>query len=277
VTADLTRRAAPYTLYGRYSLGQTDTFNERYNPEDQPLIDRLFPQVRLSVFSGGVVRDTRDDPLDPARGLVLSNNSALALRALGSEVGYVKTLGEAFVYRRLSSARRIVFAAGVRLGLAAGFERTVEVTDEDGNPVLGPDGEPLVEVVDDLPASERFYAGGDTTVRGFALDRLGDTGTIDQDGFPTGGNGLVILNAEVRFPIWRAIGGAAFVDGGNVFLRAGDVDLARIRGTVGGGIRYRSPIGPIRVDVGVKLSTEVSASGTREKPYVVHISLGQAF
>jgi outer membrane protein assembly factor BamA len=277
ITADLTRRAGPYTLYGRYSLGQTDTFNERYNPEEQPLIDRLFPQVRLSVLSGGLVYDTRDDPLDPGRGYMASTNSSLAARALGSEVGYVKSLNELFVYRRLPTARRVVFAGGVRVGLAAGFERTVEQLDENGDPVLGPDGAPIVEVVDDLPASERFYAGGDTTVRGFALDRLGDTGTIDEDGFPTGGNGLLILNAEVRFPVWRAVGGAVFVDAGNVFLRTSDIDLTRIRGAVGAGIRYRSPIGPIRVDVGVKLSTQVSASGTREKPYVVHISLGQAF
>jgi len=277
ITADLTRRAAPYTVYGRYSLGQTDTFNERYNPEEQPLIDRLFPQVRLSVFSGGLVYDTRDDPLDPSRGQMASTNASLAARALGSEVGFVKSLNEVFVYRRLSTARRIVFAGGVRVGLAAGFERTVEQVDENGAPVIGEDGQPVVEVVDDLPASERFYAGGDTTVRGFALDRLGDTGTIDQDGFPTGGNGLLIFNAEVRFPVWRAVGGAVFIDSGNVFLRASDIDLTRIRGAVGGGIRYRSPIGPIRVDVGVKLSTQVSVSGTREKPYVVHISLGQAF
>ena len=131
--------------------------------------------------------------------------------------------------------------------------------------------------MDDLPAAERFYAGGATTVRGFSQDRLGDTGTIDQDGFPTGGNGMVVLNAELRVAVWRSVGAAAFVDSGNVFLRVPDIDVGRLRTTVGGGLRYRSPFGPLRLDMGFKLDRQVSASGARERPYVVYISLGEAF
>jgi len=179
--------------------------------------------------------------------------------------------------RRLPGRRRVVFAGGVRVGLAAGFERTVPVEDEDGNPVTGPDGQPLVQTVDDLPAAERFYAGGATTVRGFSQDRLGDTGTIDRDGFPTGGNGLVVLNAELRVAVWRSVGAAAFVDSGNVFLRVADIDVGRFRTTVGGGLRYKSPFGPLRVDAGFKLDRQVSANGTLERPYVVYVSLGEAF
>ncbi len=69
--------------------------------------------------------------------------------------------------------------------------------------MLGPGGQPQTEQVEDLPASERFFAGGDTTVRGFALDRLGEPGTIDKDGFPKGGNALMVLNGEIRTPVWR--------------------------------------------------------------------------
>ena len=57
--------------------------------------------------------------------------------------------------------------------------------------------------VDEIPISERFFAGGDTTVRGFALDQLGTPATKDQNGFPTGGNALLILNAELRVPVRR--------------------------------------------------------------------------
>jgi outer membrane protein assembly factor BamA len=278
VTATMTRRTTgPWTYIGGYSFGHQTTFDEQYNPSDQPLIDRLFPQVRLSILSGILVRSTRNDALDPERGTFLTLDTSLAARALGSEVGYVKTLGELFAYRRLPGRRRLVFAGGVRLGLAAGFERAVPVVDEDGNPVTGPDGQPLEQVVDDLPAAERFYAGGATTVRGFSQDRLGDTGTIDQDGFPTGGNGLVVLNAELRVAVWRSVGAAAFVDSGNVFLRVPDIDFGRLRTTVGGGLRYRSPFGPLRVDVGFKLDRQVSANGTSERPYVVYVSLGEAF
>ena len=99
--------------------------------------------------------------------------------------------------------------------------------DEDGNPVLGPDGQPIVEIVNDLPASERFFAGGDTSVRGYALDRLGTPETIDRNGFPIGGNAVIVLNAELRVPVWRDIGVVGFVDAGNVFNRVERLRLRR--------------------------------------------------
>ncbi len=77
--------------------------------------------------------------------------------------------------------------------------------------------------------------------------------------------------------MWRSVGGVLFVDSGNVFARTGDFDLGRIRTTAGGGIRYRSPVGPIRVDVGVKLDPRTFANGQRERGWEVHVSLGQAF
>ncbi|MCL4813295.1 MAG: BamA/TamA family outer membrane protein [Vicinamibacteraceae bacterium] len=257
VTALVSRRMSrQWTLAGRYTLGSTKIFDARYNPDEQPLIDRLFPQVRLSVVSSTSFWDTRDDVLDPTRGALVGVETDVAVSGLGSEVGFVKTLVQGFAYRRLPGTSRVVVAAGARLGLATGFDRTVSR---------------------DLPASERFYAGGDTTVRGYALDRLGDGPTIDRNGFPTGGNGLVILNGELRFPVWRSVGGVAFVDAGNVFLRASDIELTRIRTAVGAGLRYKSPVGPIRFDIGFKLDPQTFADGTRERRYALHISIGQAF
>ena len=128
-----------------------------------------------------------------------------------------------------------------------------------------------------LPVSERFFAGGDTTVRGFALDRLGDIETIDKDGFPKGGHGLIVLNAELRIPVGRGIGAVGFFDAGNVFANAGDVSLGKVRGTVGMGIRYQSPIGPIRVDLGMKLDRRQLENGSRERLTALHVSIGQAF
>ena len=129
-----------------------------------------------------------------------------------------------------------------------------------------------------LPASERFFAGGDTTVRGFSLDRLGDVGTITAAGFPTGGNGEVVLNAELRVSLVgtraEAVG---FIDAGNIFRRASDLDLTNLRPAAGVGGRYRSPVGPIRVDVGFNLNRKELVPGTLERGYVLHISLGQAF
>ena len=277
LNGDLTRRFGPHvTIGGRYSYGYTNVYEDRSDPADQPLIDRLFPQVHLSILAGIAAWDTRDDPIEPTRGHLLGVESDLAARSLGSEVGYTKTFLQGFLYRQLPSSR-IVFAAGARLGLATGFPRQVPVVDENGDPVLDENGNQEVETVKDLPASERFYAGGDTTVRGYTLDRLGDTGTIDQDGFPLGGDAVVIFNGELRFPVTRTLGGVVFVDAGNVFLRVTDLDLSRIKATTGFGIRYKSPIGPLRVDLGFKLDPSVLPDGTREKGYAVHISVGQAF
>ena len=110
-----------------------------------------------------------------------------------------------------------------------------------------------------LPASERFFAGGDTTVRGFALDRLGTAETLDPQGFPQGGNGMAIFNLETRAPYWKNVQFVWFVDAGNIFSRVADIRLDELRVSSGVGVRYRSPIGPLRVDWGWKLSTQLAA------------------
>jgi outer membrane translocation and assembly module TamA len=134
-----------------------------------------------------------------------------------------------------------------------------------------------VDIVQDLPASERFFAGGDTTVRGFVLDQLGTADTLNDQGFPTGGNGLIVVNLEIRAPYWKGLGPVVFVDAGNVFKRASEVNLGDLRPAAGFGLRYRSPIGPLRVDLGLNLDPQVLPNGARERRSVYHISLGQAF
>jgi outer membrane protein insertion porin family len=277
VTAEATKQLDPiYRLSGRYAFGVTKLFDERLDPEDELLIDRLFPQVRLSVFSSSLVRDTRDDPIDPSSGHWVALDGEFAVRTLGSEVGFAKTYLQSFAYRRVSRSRRVVLALGARLGLATGFPRDVAVTDENGEPALDENGQPVVATVKDLPASERFFAGGDTTVRGFAIDRLGTPDTIDQQGFPIGGSGLLVLNVELRVPLWQNIGVVGSLDGGNVYARAGGINLGQLRGSLGFGLRYQSPIGPLRVDLGFKMDRRVVA-GKREPLTALHISFGQAF
>jgi outer membrane protein insertion porin family len=269
VNVDVVRRLTPaLRVSGRYSLSSTRTFDERLSEEDQARIDVLFPEVRLSGFSGAVAHDTRDDLLEPTRGMFLSAEGSLAARALGGEVGFMKTYTQAFAFRRLPGRRNVVLASRAAVGLADGFEREVQPTDDAGVPIPGP---PLV--VDDLPASERFFAGGDTTIRGFALDRVGASNTISANGYPTGGNAVLLLNGEVRFPVWREVGAVVFVDGGNVFRRVTEFDLGELRGSYGFGLRYRSPVGPIRVDLGFKMDRLRAG----EKRTAIHFSLGQAF
>jgi outer membrane protein insertion porin family len=265
------------SLSGNYQIQRTELFDEQFNPTDKLLIDRLFPQVRLSSFSSSTIRDTRNDAVDPATGHYLSGNGQLAARRIGSEVGLVKSYFTAQLLRTLPSTNRTVFVANARLGLATGFSREVVRIDQDNQPIVGTDGRPVTDVVKDLPASERFFAGGDTTVRGFALDQLGTAATIDKDGFPIGGNALVIFNAELRVPVAGGLGIVGFFDTGNVFTRTTDIDLKELRSAVGFGVRYKSPVGPIRVDLGFKVRRHDIAPGVRESPNAFHISLGQAF
>lgn len=262
-----------------YGFGQNRTTNKELSAQDEPLVDRLFPQVRLSAFSGSLVFDRRDDPSDPRGGELYTIDARLAARAIGSEVGFVKTYVGAFMYREIPAAPGLVFAAGARMGLAGAFVRSVTIVpeappDEDFG---GVSASQVQFEVGELPLSERFFAGGDTSVRGFALDRLGDEATIDPNGFPQGGNATLIFNAELRAPVTRAIGIVLFLDAGNVYDRVGNISLARIRGGAGFGVRYRSPLGPIRVDLGFKLDRQEFDNGELERPTALHISIGQAF
>ena len=266
-SATITRRVSrTLAVSGRYGLDHTRLLNIKSTFAAQPEIDRLFPQVRLSSVSSSLIRDTRNDSIDPNAGTLIGADAELAARRIGSQVGFVKTFLQGFLYRQLPGPRNFVAVFGARVGLATGFPRVVIRDDQSGT-----------VIVDELPASERFYAGGDTTVRGFALDRLGTPETIDPAGFPKGGHGLTVLNAELRIPVRGVLGVVAFVDGGNVFPTVADMDLAELRGAVGFGVRYRSPVGPIRVDLGVKLDRRMLPTGQRERPTALHISLGQAF
>jgi outer membrane protein insertion porin family len=249
-----------------YQVQKTNVFGEQLTA-DQLLIDRVFANVLLSSFSGSVIRDTRSDAVDPRAGEYFSANAQLAGRAIGSAVGFAKSFFTAETFRTLPRSNGTVLAADARFGLASGF----------------PQQDPSGAILRVLPPSERFYAGGDTTVRGFALDTLGvrhtpplPADTIDENGFPKGGNALVILNAELRAPLWGGLGAVAFVDTGNVFARAADIDLGLLRTAVGFGIRYKSPIGPLRIDLGFKVHPETFGA-QREGLTALHISLGQAF
>ena len=165
-----------------------------------------------------------------------------------------------------------MLAGNVFLGLASGFPQQ----DATGATIVDPStGQPAR----DLPQSERFYAGGDTTMRGFALDQLGvrhtpsqPEDTIDKDGFPLGGNSEVLFNVELRVPIWRQVETHGFLDTGNVFRRAVDLNLGELRSAVGFGFLYKSPVGPLRFDLGFKVNRLPGESLT-----AFFITFGRAF
>ena len=216
-------------------------------------------------MSGGLLWDRRNDPLAPVRGTLTTADVEIAARALGSEVGYDKVFLQSSVFRALRTSRRLVLGLRGELGLAHGFPLTT--------------AEGSVRNAD-IPASQRFYSGGSTTVRGFQNDRLGVPEIITPNGLSLGGNGLVVVNAELRTTLGKLkkgdFGIVAFTDGGNVFARASDIDLARIRGSYGAGVRWDSPIGPLRLDFGFKMDRHV-INGQRERLGEWHLNIGEAF
>ncbi len=272
MSVDVIRRLTTAArISARYSLSSTRAFDQGLSEEDQAAIDRLFPRVRLSGFSGAVAHDTRDDQLEPTRGMFLSSEGTVAARALGGQVGFMKTYLQGMAFRPVLGSQRVIFASRAAVGLADGFERFIDPVDASGQPI-GVDPIPI----EDLPASERFFAGGDSTIRGYALDRVGAPDTIGANGFPTGGNALLLLNGELRFPVWHDFGAVVFVDGGTVFRRVTDFDVGELRGSVGFGLRYRSRVGPIRLDLGFKMDRR-ELGGKLEDRTALHFSLGPTF
>ena len=259
MNAEVSRRlSARMTGSAQYAFTTTRIFDEVLTEQEQLTVDRVFSQVRLSMLSGAISHDTRDDLLSPQHGTLLSVDGTMATRALGSEVGFGKLFLQGFLYRNLGR-RNLVFAGGARVGVARALQRVVDGT-----------------LVQDLPASERFYAGGDTTVRGFARDSLGRPETLTVNGFPRGGDAEVILNAELRMPVKGDLGAVVFSDNGNVFAKAADFSLTKLRASLGFGLRYRSPFGPIRVDFGFPVHRYVIGNEL-EKRYQIHFSMGHAF
>jgi outer membrane translocation and assembly module TamA len=122
---------------------------------------------------------------------------------------------------------------------------------------------------DDIPFYLRLFAGGPGSVRGFAVRRLGP---LDKEGDPIGGKSLIEGSAELRFPIAGQFAGAVFVDAGKVFRDSFTYKLHALRYAVGTGIRYNTPVGPLRLDVGFILDRRADEDFGR-----VEFSIGQAF
>jgi translocation and assembly module TamA len=122
-------------------------------------------------------------------------------------------------------------------------------------------GEPLV-------SSERFRAGGTNSVRGYETDSLGPVGFL---GDPAGGQAVLVFNQELRYRHASGLGLAAFWDAGNVFAKSTDLSF-ELQHALGLGLRYDSPVGLLRLDLGFPLNKREG-----DKSFRLHFSLGQAF
>ncbi|HKF25472.1 MAG TPA: POTRA domain-containing protein, partial [Candidatus Acidoferrum sp.] len=256
------------TLLARYSFRKILVSNLNIPPEEIPLFQQ---PTLISEFSGTWVRDTRDNPADASKGWLNSADFAISDTYLGSSASFFRLLYQNSSYHSIK--RRFSFARSFRFGLLAPYRDTVSLT------FPAPTVEPLPRVI---PLPERLYAGGGTTLRGFALNQAGPRDSIT--GFPVGGQALLIFNQEFRFPMhlpWvgTKVGGTLFYDGGNVFSEINKVnlhwstprpvfdpanpkqcqlncsnELSYFSHTIGIGARYATPVGPIRVDLGYALN-----------------------
>jgi outer membrane protein insertion porin family len=226
-------------LYYEFSL--TDTLDVQ---PDVVLSKEDTGTLAISALKPGIIYDTRDNPFDTRKGIL----SVISLKAtsplLLSETNFLKLLFQGSAYQQLSN--RFVFALSLRGGLSWGYHDTEE-----------------------LPIIERFFLGGRTTVRGYEQDTLGPKGN---DGNPTGGNAFLCGNIELRSYLGKGVGIVAFLDGGNVWQKVEDMQLDDIKYTTGLGLRYNTPVGPIRVDYGHKLQREKGESAGE-----LHFAIGHAF
>jgi outer membrane protein assembly factor BamA len=241
-------------LYLRYNFSETLITNLLI-PDLVPASDL---HVRLSTLSAIHSRDTRDNPLDATRGIYQSAEVDLNPAALGSSVSFVKMLAQLANYRKLPSD--VIWANSIRVGFDSAFAGS------------------------HVPLSQEFFSGGGSTIRGFPLNGAGPQRGLVACGnpvaqtncspitVPEGGRQLLIVNSEFRIPltIRKGLGVVAFYDGGNVFRTIGF--HGEYTNTVGGGLRYKTPVGPIRIDIGHNMNSPRGISATQ-----FFVTLGQAF
>jgi outer membrane protein insertion porin family len=225
-------------------------FNYEYSFTDTTDVD---PDVILSREDTGTIGigsispslfyDTRDDPFEPSSGFLHGITLKFASEAFLSETEFVKGTFQSLWFLKLKKG--LILALAFKGGAAHSFDDNEE-----------------------LPLIERFFLGGRTTVRGYSQDLLGPKGP---DGDPTGGNMFSLINTELRIALGRGFGLVLFVDAGNVWVLAEDTDEEH-KYTAGAGLRYSTPVGPVRIDYGHKLNREEDESSGE-----LHFSFGHAF
>jgi outer membrane protein insertion porin family len=220
------------------------------------LIPSLLQPVRIGLLSASYIQDHRDNPADAHRGFWNTVDAGLAGNFFGSQRNFYRVLARNATYT--SIGRNLVFARQTQIGAIMPFNIAPGLTS-----------------FESIPLPERFFGGGGVSMRGFGDNQAGprDTGNVGVSGstvttptgFPIGGNGLFFNNLELRFPLLGPnISGVLFHDMGNIYSNFGDISLRyRQNGNqdfnyavqaAGFGIRYKTPLGPVRVDLAYTLN-----------------------
>ncbi len=249
---------------------------------DPSLIPLLSQPVRVGSISSTFIQDRRDDPADARRGRFTTADFGVASKGFGSSTNFLRLISRNSSYYKLG--RDMVFARSTNFGILAPY-MSAGLTSQS-----------------DVPLPERFFGGGAYSHRGFPENQAGPRDL--KTGFPLGGKALLFNNLELRFPlIGDNLGGVIFHDAGNVYSeiskvrfnwnQKGVTDFDYMVHAIGFGMRYRTPIGPVRIDLaftpnsprfnGFEGSRQDLLFGRgreallRVNQFQFHISLGQAF
>jgi outer membrane protein assembly complex protein YaeT len=202
------------------------------------------------MLDGG--RNTTDNAVDARRGYVASVHFERAGQWLSGTYDYFETTLEGRYYQ---SVGPVVLAVRGTAGSIDG------VGDQEAS----------------VPFFKRFFLGGATNLRGWGRY---DVSPLSGAGLPIGGASSLLMSAEVRVPVWRALSGVVFVDAGNVWTNPWEFNTRDLRYDIGPGLRYTTPIGPIRADLGYQLNRieGLLINGEPEaRRFRFHFSIGQAF
>jgi|WetSurMetagenome_2_1015567.scaffolds.fasta_scaffold00106_35 outer membrane protein insertion porin family len=224
-----------------YELTQVKTYDVK---PDVILTHEDAGTLIISAVKAALIYDSRDNPFEPHSGILAGITNKIASSVILSETNFNKV--QMYVNNYQAITKGLVLAVSLRGGYAFSLDSNTN-----------------------LPLVERFFLGGRTTVRGYDQDMLGPKG---KDNDPTGGNIFLMGNVEMRIDVWKGFGLVVFGDGGNVWQNIDDFSAGKLKYTTGLGLRYNTPVGPIRVDYGYKLNRDRD-----EGVGAVHFSVGHAF
>lgn len=215
-----------------------------------PLLSVETPsQTQTRAIALVVNRDSTNDFFYPTRGLRSQASLERSGGIWGGDLDYYKGTTSHTAYRELFWGLTGLVSAG------GGFIKETGRTRE-------------------IPIYDRFFLGGGNSVRGYAERGVGPK---DANGNPLGGKVSLQGNAELRFPIYKSLRGALFLDGGQVADTLRGAGPANWKYGAGGGLRYRTPVGPVRLDFGYKLNPDKPVAIAKVDTWRIHFTIGEAF
>jgi outer membrane protein assembly complex protein YaeT len=277
------RHSKATTFLWRYAWRDV-TVNQAFlkiNPELIPLVAQ---EAHIALIGSTMIQDRRDNPIDAHRGFYNSVDAALVDRVFGGNKNFTRILARNSLYHRVWR-RDWILATNTQFGW------------------IQPFGVPANETgFEYVPLPEHFYGGGSTSLRAFPDNQAGPRDPVT--GFPVGGNALLMHQTELRFPLLGPnVGGVLFEDMGNVYTDVSSIsfrvhqkglqDFNYMAHAVGFGLRYKTIVGPVRVDLAYTLNppTFFGLEGTYQQllngtapsriqsvgHFHFFISIGQAF